>query len=425
MPITSKDDPTLSRWQWRIFAGTWITYFSVYFCRQNFGVANASTMAGELHFTNTQMGLIASALTISYGFGQFINGQLADRFGARKLLAIGMFTSTLLNFAFGFSSVLWMLVLLWTLNGYFQSMCWPSCVKVMANWFPVHLRGKAMGLMGTSYQFGAAATFFFAAWLVDRFGWRSAFIGPAFVLLAAGLAMILLLRSKPQDAGLPPVHSPLISATTGQEESETLSIAKTVVGVLSNRNLWIVALAFMGLDIIRYGFMNWAIKFLSQTSGDTVFLSSVKNAILPLGGALGAVVAGWLTDRYFHSRRAPVVSAMLLLLGVFTLFYNYVVQAGNTWVILFTLFLIGFMTYGPHVLMVGACPQDFGTRRMAASAAGFIDCMGYMGATVVGVGTGYLLDHYSWQIAIWAWAGAAFIAAALMATLWNVKVSRE
>jgi len=57
------------------------------------------------------------------------------------------------------------------------------------------------------------------------------------------------------------------------------------------------------------------------------------------------------------------------------------IPAGR-WVLgLVCLLVVGFMTYGPHVLMVGTVPMDFGTRKAASSATRFIDCMGYVGAS--------------------------------------------
>lgn len=448
MPITSRENPTLSRWQWRVFSGVWITYFSVYFCRVNFGAAQKD-MGADLLLSPALIGLFLTGMKISYGIGQFVNGQLADRFGARRFMLLGMVSSAVLNVLLGLTSTagamrvlqevsgtllgeerarmgaIGVLMLIWTLNGYVQAMAWPSCVKVMAHWFPTHLRGKAMGLMGTSYQFGQAGTFFLSGWLVGRFGWRAAFLFPPLVLLAATVIMLLLVRGRPQDAGLPAMRDDGTAVLPDDPEEERLTIRQTLAGVLSNRNLWIVAIAFAGLDMIRYGFMDWAIRHLQEEMGQAVFRAALKNTVLPLGGALGAVVAGWLTDRYFHSRRAPVVSVMLALLGLFTVFYHQVVVSHNAFLVVLFLGIIGFLTYGPHVLMVGACPQDFGSRRMAASAAGFVDCMGYMGAALAGVGTGVLLEQFGWHAAILTWAGAAFVAAALMALLWNVKVNRE
>jgi OPA family glycerol-3-phosphate transporter-like MFS transporter len=83
--------------------------------------------------------------------------------------------------------------------------------------------------------------------------------------------------------------------------------------------------------------------------------------------------------------------------------------------------LIGFCTYGPHILMVGHAAQDFGRKSGAAGAAGFIDAVGYVGASVAGWPAGVMLKHCGYQWTFVAFAAAALVGAALAAIIWRVK----
>src|SRR5829696_7361576 len=73
----------------------WLTYGSFYFCRQNISAAVPGLEEGGLN--KTQIGAILGALKITYAIGQLVNGQLAERFPARWLLAAGMLGSAALN----------------------------------------------------------------------------------------------------------------------------------------------------------------------------------------------------------------------------------------------------------------------------------------------------------------------------------------
>ena len=66
--------------------------------------------------------------------------------------------------------------------------------------------------------------------------------------------------------------------------------------------------------------------------------------------------------------------------------------------------------------------QDFAGRKAAASAAGFIDGFGYLGAAMTGIFTGWLVDNYSWTAAFWYWIIAALVAGTIMLALWRVPV---
>src|SRR5438105_14103150 len=77
----------------------WLTYGSFYFCRQNISAAVPGLQA-ELGYTKTEIGLVLGGLKVAYALGQLVNGQLAERISARRLLAIGMFGSAALNLVF-------------------------------------------------------------------------------------------------------------------------------------------------------------------------------------------------------------------------------------------------------------------------------------------------------------------------------------
>ena len=126
---------SLDIWQPRIFFVLWITYASFYLGRVNFSVAMPGIMA-EFGWTRADVGAIGTALFWAYAVGQFINGQLGDRYGARVLITIGLTISALMNLLFGFSQALGMMIIIWAVNGYAQSMGWAPIVKTLANWFP-------------------------------------------------------------------------------------------------------------------------------------------------------------------------------------------------------------------------------------------------------------------------------------------------
>jgi sugar phosphate permease len=184
----------------------------------------------------------------------------------------------------------------------------------------------------------------------------------------------------------------------------------------------------------RYGFVNWLPAFLDEQGvGQASPLwedtkKAMKLCIHPLAGSLGAILAGWATDRFFGGRRAPVIVVLLFLLGVFSIVFPYV-DPTNTWLVVLVVALVGFCTYGPHILMVGHAAQDFGKKSGAAGAAGFIDAMGYVGAALTGWGAGRLIksygeDHASllqgYQTTFVIFGSAAFVGALLACFMWRV-----
>jgi OPA family glycerol-3-phosphate transporter-like MFS transporter len=393
----------------------WLTYGSFYFCRQNISAAVPGLKDEGLNAI--QIGWILGALKIAYAIGQLVNGQFAERIPARWLLAIGMFGSAALNVAFGLAEGLYFLIFVWACNGYCQALGWTPCVRVVANWFPATRRGRAIGILGTSYQFMAGVTYLVAGASVHWLGWRGAFYVPAALLTITAVHMLLFLRETPGDAA-----EQAASAERGTTERGRWT--ENVLITLSNPALWVLAVTLFLLDATRYFFQDWGLAHLLEVQKSSVLGTAIKYAVLPAGGIVGALFGGWATDRYFAGRRAPVICGLLVLLGGLTVAYDALSRTSVTGTVVL-LFWIGFAIFGSQVLLVGTAPADQARRGTAAAAAGFVNFMGYMGAFTGDLVTGYLKHNYDWQTAIHFWAGCAVVAAAVVALLWRAAPRAE
>lgn len=402
----------------------WMTYGAFYFCRTNISAA-VPGMEQELGFSKTQIGFILGSLKITYGIGQFINGQLAERFSARYLLAAGMFVSAALNVVFGFGASLYFLLFIWACNGYFQSLGWPPSMRVAANWFGAQKRGRAIGIVGTGYQVTAAITFVVAGLAANYFGWRAALYVPALLLALAGVHMLVGLRESPDEKQ---AHEAPDLAAAQCEPTESApgtfpkrrhhGVLHNLTVTLANPGLWFLGASLALLNACRYGFLDWGIAHLVEVQGSGIGKAGINYAILPIGGIAGALVSGWATDRFFGGRRIPVIVALLVVLGILALLYHPMVKAGSAFSVV-VLCAIGFAVYGPQVLLVGTAPIDFAKHGTAAAAVGFVNFMGYIGAFSGDQITGALLDRYNWSVALMFWSGCAFGGAAAAALLWN------
>jgi sugar phosphate permease len=388
----------------------WLTYGSFYFCRNNLGIAIPGLQA-ELGYTKPQVGTVLMALKLAYGAGQFINGQLAERWPPRALLALGLMISAALNVLFGMATGLFFLTFVWACNGYVQALGWPSTMRVAANWFPPLQRGRAIGIIGTGYQLCGALTFVIAGWAAQRFGWRGALYVPALLLTLSALHMLVFLRDSPNSSAQG--EGSRMASTPAWSWRENLAVT------LANPALWLVAVALCLLDACRYGFTDWGVTHLKEVGEDSVSSAAFKYAVLPFGGIAGAYLSGWATDRFFGGRRAPVICVLLLALGLLALAYDRVIHWGLG-ASVSILFCIGFCIFGPQVLLVGTLPVDLARRGTAAASAGFVNFMGYMGAAAGDKLTGHLAQDYGWRFAVRFWAACAFIGAVVIAALWNV-----
>jgi sugar phosphate permease len=410
------DDPSPARQA--IVWVLWATYGAFYFCRTNISAAvpgmKSSLESGGLGLSPEEVGWILASLKIAYGVGQLLNGQLSERVSPRRLLALGMFGSAALNVAFGLNEGFYFLLFLWAMNGYSQSLGWTPCMRIAANWIPVHQRGKAIGLIGTGYQFTLGVTYLVAGYSAEHLGWRGALYVPAALLSATGVFTWFCLKESREEVS--PVSREL---DKGMDSTERRGgILENILLTLTNPALWLMGIALGLLNACRYGFLDWGLTHLTEVQEIGVGKAALNYAVLPIGAIAGSYLAGWASDTFFGSRRGPVICLLLVLLSLITLGYDRVAHSSAVGT-LFLLLVIGFCIYGPQVLLVGTAPADLAKRGTSAAAAGFVNFLGYMGATAGDVATGYFTTRYDWQIAIYVWAGWAACAAVAAGLLWN------
>src|SRR3989304_3417837 len=151
----------------KVLALSWLAYAIFYFLRVNFSVAIPGIMQ-EFGLSKTVLGGALSAFFMIYAIGQFVNGQLADNFGAKKLYALGLIGTILVNLLVPqFGGVVGLLVVLWGINGVFQSMGWSPIVKITSAWTPQERKGRVSGILATSYVFGGALSWLLAGYLAQ------------------------------------------------------------------------------------------------------------------------------------------------------------------------------------------------------------------------------------------------------------------
>ncbi len=380
-------------WQMRTLIATMFGYAAFYFVRKNLSFAMPA-MQTDLGITKADLGLFLTLHGLLYGVSRFVNGMWADRANARYFMVAGLLLSVGANVFFGFSStVLWFGVA-WMINGWVQGMGFPPCCRLMTHWFPPGELATKMSIWNTSHSIGAAVAGVFCGYIV-AFGWRWCFFGPAILCTVAGLILFILLRDTPTSVGLPEIR--VEGAKDGDHEDRTSEGYKQFVKhqVFLNPYIWFISLANFFVYILRFAVLDWGPTLLKEMKHFPVHKGGWMVGAFEVSGIIGMLLAGWATDRVFKGRGARMcvfcmIGACLAMLAFW--------QLGNTPTIA-TVFLAlaGFFIYGPQAL-IGITAANLATKRAAATAAGFTGLFGYASTLVSGVGLGYVVQHFGWNV---------------------------
>lgn len=425
---------TISRkfrhYRMRSFTILWFVYAGYYLTRKNLSVCK-TTLIDERGLSAAELGWIEGAFLATYALGQFLNGVLGDRLGPRVMLATGMISSAAMSALFGFAPGFLLLVLIWGLNGYAQASGWTSSVKSMAQWFATRERGVIMGFWCTCYQIGSLLAGVIATYSLGQWGLESAFAAPAIILVVIAAVYLLFHKDTPEKMGLPSAEEHYGDdrgrAAEQTERQQAAQRAQTgqaepsvIREVLSHPMVWLMGASYFCLKFIRYALLGWLPFYMTRELGFNPIESGYLANLPEIAGFLGAISAGFVSDKLMQSRRAPVCAIMFLGLALACALQTQLNAFGTVPMILGAC-LIFFMIYGPDSIMTGAAAMDFGSRKGAATAAGLINGFGSIGAAVQAPLLGYLAGIYGTQYFFHIFAPLAVVPFLLMVSQWNVK----
>mgnify|MGYP000046825900 CR=1 FL=1 len=381
----STQQQAFRKMQWQMLFAVMFCYLFFYTGRQNFGWAILG-IESEFGVSKKDIGWIGAGMLWAYGLGQFVNGNLADKFGARRMMALGGGLSFLMNWATSFASSFFQVLIFWTLNGFCQSLGWAPGSRLIANWWGAGERGKAFGF----YVFAAACSsiliYLLSILLLDYYQleWRWLFRIPVLLLLLGSTIFFIVAKNKPEDAGfLPIVEGKEIA---GEEKESSL---ERYLAVLSNKRFLLACVSIGFQNTARYGLLVWVpIYYLGTKIKDAPNLWIAL--ALPIGMALGTIFFGQLSDRVFNTNRSKPIALSMGLAGVVVLLL-FIVPQENVLGGLLLLFLAGFLVYGPQSCYWPLSPDLLGVNR-AGTGVGVMNTFAYGFAGAGEPFIGYMVD---------------------------------
>lgn len=411
-------------WRVRILYSMFIGYALYYFTRKSFTFAMPGLIQ-DLGFDKSQLGFLGSVLYITYGISKFASGILSDRSNPRYFMALGLILTGFCNIFFGMSSTIFMFAVFWGLNGWFQGLGWPPCARFLTHWYSQGERGSWWSTWNVSHNVGS----FIIPWIVGAclqlWGWRYAMYVPGVLCILGGFFLINRLRDTPQSLGLPPIEKFRNDYGTSSKADEMELTTKQILVeyVLKNKYMWLLALSYFFVYIVRTGINDWTALFLLEEKEYSRIGANGCVSLFEVGGFFGSLCAGWLSDRLFDAKRGPVnVLFALGMLASITAFWF--IPVGYPWLDSLAMFLVGFTIFGPQML-IGVAAAELSHKKAAATSTGFVGFFAYFGAASAGYPLGKIAQDWGWQGFFWVMVICCGISALALLPMWGVKENKK
>jgi MFS family permease len=302
---------------------TWLTSFSHFITHGYMTLLPAVlvVIAGEHSLSFTDIGIIASVGYFLYGLGSFPAGYLADKFGSKRILTVGVFGMAISSILVGISPGAAGFAVAYTLLGTFASIHHPAGLSFIARRV-LSARGKAMGLHGVLGNIGLFLTPMAAAFSVMVFGtWRAAYI--IFGIIGIGFGLVLQAARIEEEADLSWQNLLLRSSQPAAAEEKNPSadqVESTVQTDTEPSTMSILPLALLVLYLgsILSGFifrgsltffptlLQQEVHFITSHEEPVVMAGFFTTAILSLG-LIGSWFGGYLSDKINRPEWFPVI----------------------------------------------------------------------------------------------------------------------
>ena len=366
----------------------------------------AHLVQGDLHLSDKQLGLLFSAFFWTYSLVQIPVGWLAERFGAHRVLAIGLAIWALATVCVGLAHTFPTLLGLRLLLGIGESAGFPCVCKLLAAIVPTKNLGTANGTVAFAYLFGPAVGTFAGGLLMAHFGWRAAFV------VFGGLSLLWLLpwsRVK-----LPPL-------AVRRSDADKPSLGT----LLQQPSLWGTVLGLFSSNYTFYFMLNWLPLYLVHergfSTGDMAQLAGSAYAV----NALSALGGGWWIDRLIANGRSPnlVYKTLMALTHAGSVVCMLCMALGSRPWALGAIFVYQFLC-GVQSPGVYAIPQILAGARATGRWVGIQNSLGNFAGIIAPAATGFIIDsthHFTAAFLL----SAAVSVLGLVGWLWMLPPLRE
>jgi OPA family sugar phosphate sensor protein UhpC-like MFS transporter len=424
-------DKNYRKFRISVFLSSTVGYGIYYICRLSISVVKKPIIDAGL-LTETQLGIIGSTLFFSYAAGKLVNGFLSDRVNIRRFMATGLFVSAIINLILGSQSLFLIFVILWGINGWFQSIGSTTSVVALVRWFSKKERGTYYGFGSVSLSLGEALTFIVTSFIVSIAGWRFGFWSSGIVGLIGSFIIFRYFYDTPKSKGLMSIAE--YKNDYDEVAPNKSSFSSLQFGLLKNPAIWILALSGLFIYIVRYSINSWGILFLQEQKGYTIIEAGSIISISSIFGMVGTVSSGLISDKLFGGRRniPALIFGIMNSVSIAAFLLN---SRNNAWIDIASMVFFG-ISIGVLVCYLGGLMAiDIAPKEVSGTVMGLIGIASYTGAGIQDLLSGYLFEHsktilngtttYNFTNITIFWIGASILSILLTLLVWNAKAYKK
>ncbi len=371
-----------------LFLCCWMTYLTTYLCRVNFSRAMIA-INREMGISIDNLGVVGALFFLVYACGQLINGFIGDRMHPVKFIIIALAGTAACNIGVSFCHSFVPMLILWGINGYFQSIFWSTIIRLLALRITPEKRSSVSSGISSAMPAG-----YLVSWclLGNLFADQPMSL---FFLMPAAIALLMIIawcaygrKLKRQDADFTP-------------PTARMPLKESIRCIFDNK-LWVLMPLCVLHGVVKEGVSFWAPQLMAQEFSMRGTAGALSIALLPLANLAGM----FLSKRLL--RHNPLI--VILFMTSFIAFAGLAMVFGNSTLLYIAMItLISGLSYGNNTVLMSFIPMQYTRQNMVATLVGLFDFSSYIGAAISTYALGRVLENAGFSPLPYIWLGAAAV----------------
>jgi sugar phosphate permease len=360
-------------YRWIILLVTTVAQASVSFVSQGIGPL-APFLESGLKLNKTQVGFVGGAVNLGMTCTSLLVGKAVDLLGEKVVLVVGGLLTGCSIFLASYVKSFPVLIVLLIITGLWCASATPAGSKAIMTWFPYTRRGAAMGIRQTGAAMGGLVAALLLPYITSNHDWRLAMAGMGAIPIFGSIICFLLYKDYPEK--LP--------------RSDVTPI-KNDWTVLGNTSIWLASFTGMTLNVAQFCILTYLVLYVHDRTGISIVNASIFLVIAQLGGILGRIFWGIISDTICHGARKPVLVGVGFLAVSTSLSMLFVTKNFPVWAVGLVSLVFGFSAIGWNGLYV-ALISELSGKDNAGTALGFGLTLAQLGAVIFPPIFGYIVD---------------------------------
>ena len=363
-------------------------YMISYVTRINYG-AVISEMERETQIARDLLSMALTGSFITYGLGQVISGVLGDRISPKKLMSFGFLLTVLMNLTIPLCHSPYLMLAVWCVNGFAQSMMWPPLVRLMTVLLSEEDYKKVTVKVSFGSSLGTMLIYLISPLIISLSGWRAVFVFSA----VCGAVMLFFWHRHSYEIKPEPRVKAVVEGSSSHRLFSPLMLAIMVAIVLQGT--------------LKDGVTTWMPTYISETYQISNIIAILTGVILPVFSMLcfqgaSTLYRKWLTN--------PVLCAGVIFgVGSAAALGLYVVTGKSAAASVTLSALLTGCMHGVNLMLVCMVPAFFKKYGNVSTVSGVINACTYVGSALSSYGIALLSKEIGWHstVLVWVWIAAA------------------